>query len=121
MNNNPRITVGIYFNARSDQGGLYQYALTLMDCLERHAPQFDYRLYHATLENPPFSARAPNWQSIRLPEWGIKLRMGVEYLLITALRQTLPACLPMEFSGDFSDSRSATSVPAGIPRGFGTR
>ena len=46
----PRLRVGVYFNARPEQGGLYQYALTLIDCLAHHIPDFDFILYHANLD-----------------------------------------------------------------------
>ena len=54
------LKVGIYFNARVGQGGLYQYALTLVDCLYRYTPDNDYFLYHATLEELPLQLQAAN-------------------------------------------------------------
>jgi glycosyltransferase involved in cell wall biosynthesis len=76
-----RLKVGIYFNARVEQGGLYQYALTLVDCLYRYVPEYDYLLYHATLEKFPMQILADNWRLIQLPRLAIGFRMVLEVLL----------------------------------------
>ena len=72
------LKVGIFFNARSEQGGLYQYALTLVDCLYRYVPDHDFSFYHATLEELPLRFQADNWRVIRLPKCAISLRMMIE-------------------------------------------
>jgi glycosyltransferase involved in cell wall biosynthesis len=86
MGNGSRVIVGIYFNARSDQGGLYQYALTLIDCLSKFSPDIDVILYLATLENFPISINKSNWRLIKLPRLGIRLRMAIEMVLMLAAR-----------------------------------
>lgn len=62
MDHESRIKVGIFFNARVSQGGLYQYALTLVHCLHAYEPQFDYSLYLATLEDFPLEINSQNWK-----------------------------------------------------------
>jgi glycosyltransferase involved in cell wall biosynthesis len=81
-----RLKVGIFFNARPEQGGLYQYALTLVDCLHRFAPQYDYRFYQATLEPLPLQLSSDNWRIIELPRRGIWFRLFVEMLLMIMAR-----------------------------------
>ena len=76
-----RIRVGIFFNARQEQGGLYQYALTIVDCLARYAPKHEYVLYRATLENLPLDIQLSNWKIVDLPKRALKLRMGLELAL----------------------------------------
>jgi glycosyltransferase involved in cell wall biosynthesis len=82
----PRLRIGIYFNARPEQGGLYQYALTLIDCLAHYTPDFDYILYHANLDEPALQVASPNWRLIQLPSRAVSARMGIEYLLMTLAR-----------------------------------
>lgn len=81
-----RLKVGIFFNARREQGGLYQYALTLVNCLSTHAPEFDYFLYHATLDPFPLQVEESNWKKITLSSFSIKIRMAVEFLLMSLSR-----------------------------------
>lgn len=81
-----RIKVGIFFNARREQGGLYQYALTLVNCLSTHAPEFDYYLYHATLDPFPLQVEEANWKKITLSSFSIKICMAVEFLLMSLSR-----------------------------------
>jgi len=81
-----RLKVGIFFNARAEQGGLYHYALTLVDCLQLHAPEFDYFLYHATLEDLPLKLSQPNWELVRFHPNEIRARLAVEAGLMTLAR-----------------------------------
>jgi glycosyltransferase involved in cell wall biosynthesis len=90
-----RLRVGIFFNARQEQGGLYQYALTLVDCLHRHIPEFDYRLYHATLEEFPLRLTGTNWQYRKLSDHAIKLRWVPEAVLLSATRLGINIPLPL--------------------------
>jgi len=78
--------VGIFFNARPEQAGLYHYALTLVECLHRYAPQYDYRFYHAALEPLPLQLTANNWRLVELPRRSILLRLSFEMLLMTMAR-----------------------------------
>ena len=95
-----RVKVGIFFNARRGQGGLYQYALTLVDCLGRFVPEFDYSLYHATMEELPLELTGSNWRLIRLPRRAIQARLVPEAVLMTAARVgiRIPFPLVSEFS-----------------------
>lgn len=61
MGTESRLKVGIFFNARSDQGGLYQYALTLVHCLYDFVPEIDFSLYQATLDDIPIKVIKSNW------------------------------------------------------------
>jgi glycosyltransferase involved in cell wall biosynthesis len=81
MGSEGRIKVGIFFNARQEQGGLYQYALTLVDCLAQYAPEFEYILVHATLEPLPLSISAKNWHVLELPKPAVQFRMALELVL----------------------------------------
>jgi glycosyltransferase involved in cell wall biosynthesis len=95
-----RIKVGLFFNARREQGGLYQYALTLVDCLCRFAPEFDYSLYHAVLEPLPLELVGKNWRVIRLQARAIQVRLLEEALLMSAARAGLeiPFAVITEFA-----------------------
>lgn len=81
-----RLKVGIFFNARPEQGGLYQYALTLVDCLYQFAPQYDYRLYHAALEPLPLKITSDNWRLVELPRRSILFRLSIEMILMIVAR-----------------------------------
>lgn len=81
-----RLKVGIFFNARQEQGGLYHYALTLVNCLYQHAPEFDYFIYHATTEKFPLQVERDNWKQIELPSFSVKVRMAIEFLLMSFSR-----------------------------------
>jgi glycosyltransferase involved in cell wall biosynthesis len=87
--------VGIFFNARPEQGGLYQYALTLIDCLKEFVPEHAYYLYHATLAPLPVDAQAANWQIVHLRSASIKWRMAIEYLIMLAARIGLQVSGPL--------------------------
>jgi glycosyltransferase involved in cell wall biosynthesis len=80
MGTQGRLNVGIFFNARREQGGLYQYALTLVDSLFRFVPGNEYFLFHATLEVFPLKLNASNWHFVDLPRHAVRLRMGFELL-----------------------------------------
>lgn len=99
-----RLKVGIYFNARRQQGGLYQYALTLVDCLCRYAPEFDYRLYHATLEELPLCVSEENWRRVNLSDSAIKIRLLAEAVLLGAAR--LGIRIPFSLIPEFAEIRN---------------
>ncbi len=81
-----RIKVGIFFNVRRQQGGMYQYALTLVDCLCRYVPEFDYSLYHATLEELPLHLSGENWRHVKFSCRAIQIRLMAEAFLLGAAR-----------------------------------
>jgi glycosyltransferase involved in cell wall biosynthesis len=81
-----RLKIGIFFNARREQGGLYQYALTLVDCLRGYVPEHDFILFQAILEDMPDADYPSNWQVIRLPARAVKMRMGIEMGLMSLAR-----------------------------------
>lgn len=98
-----RLTVGIYFNARRQQGGLYQYALTLVDCLCRYVPEFDYQLYHATLEELPLQVSGENWRRVDLSDNAIKIRLLAEAVLLSAAR--FGVRIPLSLIPEFAEIR----------------
>jgi glycosyltransferase involved in cell wall biosynthesis len=98
-----RVKVGIFFNARRSQGGLYQYALTLVDCLCRFAPEFDYVLYHITLEELPKLSLGQNWRYVRPSPNAVKLRLFLEALLLELAR--LGIRIPFPLIPEFSEIR----------------
>jgi len=81
-----RLKVGIFFNARQEQGGLYQYALTLIDCLSKYSPEIDFILYLAILDELPFHIDKLNWRIVQLSRSGLQFRMIIEALLMIAAR-----------------------------------
>lgn len=81
-----RIKIGIFFNARREQGGLYQYAATLVDCLARFGGRHDYVLFQASLDALPVLPQAANWQVVELPRRAIQWRMGLEFAWLSAAR-----------------------------------
>ncbi len=80
------LKVGIFFNARPEQGGLYHYALTLVECLHRYAPQYDYRFYYAALAPLPLQLTADNWRLIEFPRQSIRFRLSSEMVLMIMAR-----------------------------------
>jgi Glycosyltransferase len=75
------LKVGIFFNARVEQGGLYQYALTLVHCLHQFEPEFQYSLYLTTLEDFPLSITAENWNCFKFSRFTILWHMAFEVVL----------------------------------------
>ncbi|MCH8338426.1 MAG: glycosyltransferase family 4 protein [Chloroflexi bacterium] len=90
-----RLNVGIFFNARRGQGGLFQYALTLIHCLGHHSAAHTYILFFATLEEPAASIADFPFPSVYLPRPAVQLRMAIEYLLMLTGRAGLRA--PIRF------------------------
>jgi glycosyltransferase involved in cell wall biosynthesis len=82
---------------------LYQYALTLVDCLARYAPEFEFTLYQANLEEPPFRIDASNWRLVHLPAGSVRFRMGLEYLWMTLARFGMP--IPFRAIPEFREIR----------------
>lgn len=80
------LRVGIYFNARREQGGLYQYAVSLVDCLNRYGTRHCYVLFYAGLNALPVHPQGENWQVVSLPPDAVRLRMGIEVGLMTLAR-----------------------------------
>ena len=80
------LRVGIYFNARREQGGLYQYAVSLVDCLNRYGTRHRYVLFHGSLDALPLHPQGENWQVVSLPHGAVRLRMGIEVGLMTLAR-----------------------------------
>lgn len=101
-----RMRVGIFFNARRSQGGLYQYALTLVDCLSRFVPDYDYSLYHVTLEELPVLSLGQNWRYIRPSGTAVKFRLLLEALILEFARTGISIPFPLipEFSEIKRDS-----------------
>lgn len=99
-----RIKVGLFFNARQSQGGLYQYARILVDCLCRYVPQFDYSLYHATLEEPSWDISRENWKRINLSRGAIKIRLLAEAVLLLAARIGIK--IPFALIPEFAEVRN---------------
>jgi len=82
----PRLKIGIYFNARREQGGLFQYALTLIHCLNRFGEMHDYTFFHATLEDLPVELHASNWKIVALPKHDLMKRYAIELALMNLAR-----------------------------------
>jgi len=81
-----RLKVGIYFNARRDQGGLYQYAVTLIHCLNHFGRRHQYTLFHATLEPLPADLDTSHWQIIRISRSSLLPGFGIELALMYLAR-----------------------------------
>lgn len=75
-----RLKVGIFFNARRNQGGLYQYALTLVHCLAHHSIENSYTVFLAALEEPPDFITAVPIPVVTLPRKAVQWRLAIEYM-----------------------------------------
>jgi glycosyltransferase involved in cell wall biosynthesis len=106
MDHASRMSIGIYFNARREQGGLYQYALTLVHCLHEYDLQTQYTLFLATLESFPLLIDRPNWVVESVPRSTLIPQLAIEGLLFTLSRlglrrplSILPRARTMRVSG----------------------
>lgn len=89
--------VGVFFNARRSQGGLFQYALTVVHCLATHQGEHQYLLFMATPEVLPFSLPGRLWKQVKLPSGAIARMRCVEATVMTASRLRMelrPPILP---------------------------
>ena len=80
------MNVGIFFNARRSQGGLYQYAATLVHCLHAYETRHRYALFHAGPEPLPVAVDAGRWRVVRLGERAVWPRLAAEGALFTLAR-----------------------------------
>jgi glycosyltransferase involved in cell wall biosynthesis len=83
------MNVGIFFDARRDQGGLYQYALTLIHALYTYEKQNNYSLFHATLESLSFINNDPRWNVVKVPRSELIATWITEAGLLTMARTGL--------------------------------
>lgn len=95
MDHESHMRVGIYFNARRDQGGLYQYALNLVHCLHEYDLQTQYTLFHATLEPFPIVIKKPNWVVEPIPHSSLIPQFVMEGLLFSFARLGLRRPFPI--------------------------
>jgi glycosyltransferase involved in cell wall biosynthesis len=58
-------------------------------------PEFDYRLYHATLEEFPLDISGENWQYVMLSESAIRIRLLAEAVLLGAARLGIKIPFPL--------------------------
>lgn len=100
------MNVGVFFNARRRQGGLYQYAATLVHCLRTHEPENRYVLFHAAPEPLPLSLDGERWRVVRLEDRHVWPRLGAEAALFglarLGWRRPLPVLPP------YAEMRSET-------------
>ncbi len=89
MDRTRSLRVGIFFNARRDQGGLYQYALTLVHCLRHFGSRHQYTLFHATLEPLPATLDGARWEIVTLPRRKQAPRLALELALMSLARRGL--------------------------------
>jgi glycosyltransferase involved in cell wall biosynthesis len=75
------VHVGIFFNARRTQGGLYQYATTLVHCLQAEDGDGAYTVFDASAEGLPFAIEAPGWRLVRLGRAAVATRLLPEGLV----------------------------------------
>lgn len=80
------MNIGIFFNARRGQGGLYQYAATLVHCLRTHETRHRYVLFHAAPEPLPLSLDGERWRVVRLRSRQMWPRLGAEAALFALAR-----------------------------------
>ena len=95
MDSESNLRVGIFFNARKEQGGLYQYALTLVDCLHAYSDNNEYFLYMATLEDFPVEISKHNWHIRNFRKTAIQIRMGLELILFHLSRANIDFPFPI--------------------------
>ncbi|PYQ15548.1 MAG: hypothetical protein DMF80_08825 [Acidobacteria bacterium] len=89
------MNVGIFFNARRSQGGLYQYAATLVHCLHAYETRHRYALFHAGPEPLPVAVDAGRWRVVRLGERAVWPRLAAEGALFTLARLGVARALPI--------------------------
>lgn len=85
------LRVGVFFNARPDQGGLYQYAATLVHCLSQHASQHAYRVFSASGGLPVSEADPARFTVEVLPAGDVARRRLIELLVMSLGRLGLGA------------------------------
>jgi len=90
-----RLKVGIFFNARRSQGGLYQYALTLVHCLAQHSSEHSYTLFIAAMEEPAAFIAEVSIPTITLSRQAVLWRMAIEYLWMLMGRMGNRQVIPM--------------------------
>src|SRR3990170_869768 len=78
--------IGIFFHARRNQGGLFQYAATLVHCLHAHERAHKYVLFKATAEPLPFRIDRPGWEVVELAPRSLLPRRAMEGALLMAGR-----------------------------------
>jgi glycosyltransferase involved in cell wall biosynthesis len=83
------LTVGIFFNARREQGGLFQYANTVVHCLNRFGGDNRYVLFWATPEPLPDMEQTAHWQVSPIPRSQMAPRLVIEMLLMLMARAGL--------------------------------
>lgn len=74
--------IGIFFNCRPDQGGLYQYGLTMIDSLSKSNSNHQFFCFNATLNPLPIAVNKPNWKVITLSHIGIRWRLLLEFFIM---------------------------------------
>jgi glycosyltransferase involved in cell wall biosynthesis len=79
------LKVGIFFNARRAQGGLFAYALTLVDCLHRFG-RHSYCLVRATSEPMPPTPPSDRWTTVAPRRLAVLGRRAVEVALLSVAR-----------------------------------
>jgi glycosyltransferase involved in cell wall biosynthesis len=79
------LKVGILWNARRSQGGLYQYATTLVAALGAHERQHRYTLFNAWFDPLPFPV-PDGWRVFELPREQLALRLAGEAALLGLAR-----------------------------------
>ena len=81
--------IAIFFNARREQGGLYQYACTLLSCLLDHAVKHEYVVFNATLSESGFISNNPRITLVDLPRNGVKVHLSLELAWMQLARRGL--------------------------------
>jgi len=81
--------IGVFFNARRDQGGLYQYALSMVHALACHRGKHEYVIFNATASPLPLRIGKARARVVDLPGSEVRLRQTLEYVLMIAARAGL--------------------------------
>jgi glycosyltransferase involved in cell wall biosynthesis len=89
------LNIGIFFNARRGQGGLYQYAATLVHCLYTHERRHRYVLYHAAPEPLPVRVEQARWRVVALRAQSMWPRLAAEAALFGLARLGWTRPLPI--------------------------
>jgi len=100
------LNVGIFFNARRAQGGLYQYAATLVHCLRTYETAHRYVLFHAASEPLPLSVEGERWRVVSLAPRAMWPRLGAEAALFALARMGWRRALPI--LPPYAETRSAS-------------
>jgi len=71
------MNIGIFFTAAKASGGVYQYSLTMLDCLRRYDREHTYYVFYSNPDFPYPDFEDSNWKTIPMNSVGGALQGGI--------------------------------------------